>query len=964
MIDILMSSCWPLALSLLVSWPLLLALLSFQRLVRPGVVLWLGLPVMLLATLVSFQAGTGITESPLLLSLGGWASPLGIQWQLDQAAAWLLLTVNLISVAAALSAWLFGPSLGGSAYFWPLWWLLWGGMNALVVSADLFNLYVTLELVTLTAVGLVAQSRNDPEGKAAMQYLMASLLASLLYLLGVALIYGQTGVLDLLLLPERLQEGALMQVAAVCMTLGLLLKAAVVPLHFWLPEAHSRAQAPVSVVLSSVVIALAIYLLWRLWLGPFLPLLETAQPFFTLLATLCLLWGGVQALLQRRLKLVLAYSTLSQLGFALMLLSLQLDDQSDPWLSLAGQGSLMFLLAHGLAKAALFMVAGVLMLHFASDRLRVIQGSGGQLAVAWLAFVLASISLLGAPPTAGFAGKWQLLQAALQQQDGWTVMLLLVGTLMTAVYLFRVMQFAWRPAVMRQTLHGVSWRVRLLSWLALFTALTSWLVGVLVLGGPGWQLFSPPALDWYGQVLLLPVLLVWPVALLLSWGWRLGKPLLVLLTLGWLLNLLLLFAQDLLSFYLVFALLSFLGWWLVIQPGHAEALAAGRVYLGMSLVGELAFFLGIGLLAGFSLSFTALAEQTLPAAGLLAIGLALAIKAGALGVHFWLPVAHPVAPTPASAVLSGLMIKAGVLGALRIHASQDGLESWGWVLVLLGLIGVFYTLWRGLLQSNPKTLLAWSSVSQVSLMTALLGAGLMLQEQARDLALLSLVLLAATHALAKASLFLAVGLKKTLPAGYSVWLLAGVLLAGLTLAGAPWLAGMLVKQGVDVSFAAAGLPGWLLLLSSLITSLLLGRLLWLLALLPPTADARLHPAWLLPWGLLVLSAAGYAWFWPQTQLQVEMFSIEAILKGALPPVVALLLLLGYWRVQGSPRQSAVAQSFWYSRMWRWVRVHWQRPFYTGLSGLEKQLQNWFAMGLLLAWVAALLGGLLAYSLIG
>lgn len=954
MANLPLAACWPLALSLLVTWPLLLALVAFLGWLRPLLLLVLGLPVLLLATLSSVMAVLAAQDLPLSLALGGWASPLGIQWVLDQPAAWLLVTLNLITALASLAAWLMGRSLGGSSYFWPLWWLLWGGMNALVVSADLFNIYVTLELVTLAAVGLVAQSRNDPEGKAAMDYLMASLLASLLYLLGVALIYGQTGVLDLRVLEASLEADPLTAMAALLMTLGLLLKAAVVPLHFWLPRAHSRAQAPVSVLLSSIVIALAIYLLWRLWLGPFFLFLDSVAWVFSLLAGVSLVWGGVLAFLQDRLKLVLAYSTLSQLGFALMLLTLMPSDSEGVWASLPGQGALTFLLAHGLGKAALFMAAGALVLVYAGDELHKLQGSHRVLPWAWAAVVLASISLLGAPPTAGFVGKWQLLQASLQLEDYWTAGLLLLGTLMTAIYLFRVMQFAWKKSP-QEALPDVSWRAKGLAWLALVTAGLSWVLGSGLLGFSPWTLFEPLALDALGWAFFWPVMLIWPLVLLLATAWQASRELLILLLLGWGLNLLLVLAQDLLSFYIAFALLSFLGWWLVIQTASSEALAAGRVYLGMSLLGELAFFTALGLVAASNLSFAELASRELPGSALLLLGLAFAIKAGVLGVHIWLPLAHPVAPAPASAVLSGLMIKAGVLGWLRIFPEQAGLEAWGQPLLLLGLMATFYAVVRGLLQANPKSLLAWSSVSQMGLITALLGALLLLPEE-QPLVLASVLLLVMTHAFAKSALFLGVGLCKTVSSRQQVWVLAGMLLASLTLVGVPITAGVLVKGGLEASLQAAGWPAWLLLLSSLATATLLGRLLLLLRAIKPEAEASTLPKWVLPlWWLLVILAVSFAWLWPQQEIVQPGLSLASWIKGWLPVLGAVLLLLLAQRLPAvvlkKPDLHLFRSAFW-------------QPGITRLQQTENLMQTWGGVGFLLATVAGLFGGVLAYSLLG
>ncbi|SFB86361.1 Formate hydrogenlyase subunit 3/Multisubunit Na+/H+ antiporter, MnhD subunit [Marinospirillum celere] len=957
MSELPLAAHWPLALALLVSWPLILAILAFIRLLRPGMLLLLGLPVMLLACYVTVAGSAQAVDLPLTLAVGGWATPLGIQWLVDEPAAWMLVTLNSISALASLAALLMGRSLGGSNYYWPLWWLLWGGMNALVISADLFNLYVTLELVTLTAVGLVAQSRNDPEGKAAMDYLLASLLASLFYLLGVALIYGQTGTLDLLLLQGLLEADGLTSLAALLMTLGLLLKAAVVPLHFWLPNAHSRAQAPVSVVLSSVVVAVAVYLLWRLWLGPFLLLLDRVTWAFSLLTALALVWGGVLAFLQPKLKLVLAYSTLSQLGFALMLLVLVPETTQAVWTSLQGQGALVFLLAHGLAKAALFMAAGALILVYGSDSLKRLEGSAGVLPVAWIGFALASISLLGAPPTAGFVGKWQLLQAALQVADYWTAFLLLLGTLLTAIYLFRVMQFAWKKTPKGLPLPRPDWRAQSLAWLTLFTALCSWLLGSLMLGWQPFQVFAALHLDAVGQKLFWPVLLLWPLGLALSIFWQEGRQLQLLLLVGWLLNLLLIFAQDLLTFYIAFALLSFLGWWLVIYSATPQALAAGRLYLGMSLFGELAFFTALGFLAGFDLSIAALAQEDLPSIALVLLAVALAIKAGMLGVHIWLPLAHPVAPAPASALLSGLMIKAGVLGWIRLFPEQSAVVSWSEGLLLLGLIAAFYAVVRGLMQRQEKSLLAWSSISQMGLMTALLGVLLGLDDPQQEAwVLASLLLLVATHAFAKAVLFLGVGLAQRAQVSQQQGVRAGLLLAALTLVGVPLTGGYRVKSSLEISFDLVGVPAGILFASSLATAILLGRLLVLLANQPvDTSKPGLSISEQGVWWLGVLATVGYGWLGSLSLLEISWFSLEGWVKAWLPVLLAGLVLV-CWKLW----LPATLPSF--RLPWRCPQVNWSG--WTGrLQRLEDLMQSWAGVGFLLAVVTLLLAGLLAYSLV-
>lgn len=294
----------------------------------------------------------------------------------------------------------------------------------------------------------MARSPGDPYGAAALRYLLASLLASLLFLLGVALLYGQTGRLDIALLSQAVQDDSTLRLAATLMTLGLLIKSAMVPLHTWLPAAHARAQAPVSAMLSAVVVAVTLFLTWRLWLGPFAILHSLQTHWLGLTGAVALAWGGIQAALQTRLKLLIAWSTLSQSGYALLMLSLPGPTRSTPTPApqgLAFDGALQVLLAHGLAKGALFLAAGAIIAAHGHDRMSRLAGSAQHLPMAWLAMALAGASLLGIPPTGGFVGKWWLLQASLESGSVAISAAVLLGTFFTAACLWRLFDIGLCP---------------------------------------------------------------------------------------------------------------------------------------------------------------------------------------------------------------------------------------------------------------------------------------------------------------------------------------------------------------------------------------------------------------------------------------------------------------------------------------------------------------------------------------
>jgi multicomponent Na+:H+ antiporter subunit D len=382
--------------------------------------------------------------------IGGWTAPLGIGWTVDGLSAAMLLLNAAVGLAGAVfhAARLPGRTPARDpGFFWPLWLFLWGGLNALFLAADLFNVYVALEFVSVASVGLIGLAGGTAQA-AAWRYLLATLLGSTIYLLGVALLYGRYAALDLALLAEGVKPDLITVVAAALMTLGLLLKAAVFPLHFWLPAAHGRAPPAVSAVLSAVVIAAAYYLLVRLWLGPFAPLLGPGvATMLGLLGAAAVLWGGLQALLQRHLKMLIAYSTVSQLGYGLLVFPLVAAGGA---VQQALNGAVMLVLAHGLAKAALFLAAGTIVLRHGAGRLGSLGGDQQGAVMAWIAFAVASASLVGLPPTGGFAGKWWLAQAALATGGYFWLAVLLLGTTLTAAYLWRALQAVARPGCATQ----------------------------------------------------------------------------------------------------------------------------------------------------------------------------------------------------------------------------------------------------------------------------------------------------------------------------------------------------------------------------------------------------------------------------------------------------------------------------------------------------------------------------------
>ena len=386
---------------------------------------------------------------PLHQSLGGWTAPLGIDLYLDGLATLFLIFGALMGLAISLYASVyFPPSPRGERtrndLFWPLWFVTWGGINSLFLSQDLFNIYVTLELISVSGVGLILIAGTPGATRAALQYQMQALIAGLIYLLGVGLIYNVVGTLDLQLMSAQLQPGPMKNLGMALMTAGILIKAALFPMHFWLPRAHADAPAPVSAVLSGLVVTVAFVIMSRIWFAGLHRLAPFLLPrFLGGLGAAGILWGGVLALRQNRLKRVLAYSTVSQIGYLFLVFALTFHD--DPGQGLVWTGAVYLAISHGLAKGAAFLAAGYLQKAEGGDRLNLLRGSARRHPFAVMVLAVASINLMGLPPSTGFIGKWFMLKACFYTRQWWLALVMLGGGLLAAAYLFRVFEALLQP---------------------------------------------------------------------------------------------------------------------------------------------------------------------------------------------------------------------------------------------------------------------------------------------------------------------------------------------------------------------------------------------------------------------------------------------------------------------------------------------------------------------------------------
>jgi formate hydrogenlyase subunit 3/multisubunit Na+/H+ antiporter MnhD subunit len=429
-------------LVLAIMWPVVGIVLSFvlsgrgiERLAR--VVLPVGFGIAA-AVLIAVARG-GHSQ---IYIVGNWAPPLGIALRADGISAAMMMTTAVVLCATGVFAhgeFSRPPGIAEArapAVFWVLLFAIWSALNALVLGSDLFNLYVALELLTFAAVPLVCLKGKKETIEAALRCMLFALMGSVLYLLGAAMIYGSHGTLDIGLLSERVRAEPATLIAASLITVGLLAKTALFPLHLWLPPAHAGAPAPGSAILSALVVKGSFFLIVRIWFDAMPGLLGfAAAQLLAALGAGAILVGSVLALRQQRLKLLIAYSTIAQIGYLFFMFPLA---AGVGWSSTAWTGGWLQLFSHALAKAAMFMAAGLFADALGHDRIANLDGIGRRLPITMLAFGLSGLSLVGVPPSGGFVAKSLLLMATVMAGQWWWAAVIVVGGLLSGGYIFMV----------------------------------------------------------------------------------------------------------------------------------------------------------------------------------------------------------------------------------------------------------------------------------------------------------------------------------------------------------------------------------------------------------------------------------------------------------------------------------------------------------------------------------------------
>jgi len=373
--------------------------------------------------------------------VGGWKIPIGINMALDGFSALMLLIISIITVASSIYSISYMEQFTWKSKFYCLFLLMVTGMNGVVLSGDFFNIFVFLEIASIASYALVGYGCRHEELEATFKYLALGNLGALCVLLGVAFVYGLTGTLNMADFSIRtagnLNNGLL--VALGLFIIGFGLKAALVPMHAWLPDAHPSAPTPISAMLSGVFIkATGVYALVRVSLNIF-PAMQVTHEIILALGGLSMVVGVFMAIGQWDFKRLLAYHSISQIGYVMIGIGLGTP--------LGILGGIFHLINHAAFKSLLFLGAGSVEYETGTRQLRQMGGLSRQMPVTASSTLVASLAISGLPPFNGFFSKVIIIWACVQAHRYGYAVAAVVVSVMTIASFMKVQKYAFFGAL-------------------------------------------------------------------------------------------------------------------------------------------------------------------------------------------------------------------------------------------------------------------------------------------------------------------------------------------------------------------------------------------------------------------------------------------------------------------------------------------------------------------------------------
>jgi len=381
---------------------------------------------------------TIVTKGTLVYSVGSWKLPIGIALVLDGLAAFMLITVNLIAFSVSIYSISYMKRFTSKWKFYTLFLLMVAGMNGVVVTGDIFNLFVFLEIASVASYALVAFGTERHELEAAFKYTVMSTVGSLFILLGIVFLYSYTSTLNMADMANVLAQKGMSNIVimvSILFIMGFGLKAALVPFHAWLPDAHPSAPAPISAMLSGVLIkSLGIYTLCRFFYN-IIGINSSFSSILMILGTLSMVIGVFLAIGQWDFKRLLAYHSISQIGYVILGIGLGTP--------LGIIGGLFHLFNHSVFKSLLFLNSGAVEYATGTRDLKKMGGLMTKMPVTGTTTLIASMSIAGIPPFNGFWSKLIIIIAAVQANHLGYAFWAVLASILTLASFTKVMKYAF-----------------------------------------------------------------------------------------------------------------------------------------------------------------------------------------------------------------------------------------------------------------------------------------------------------------------------------------------------------------------------------------------------------------------------------------------------------------------------------------------------------------------------------------
>ncbi len=371
--------------------------------------------------------------------MGGWEPPIGIEFALDPLNSILAVVVTFLSALISLYSrpfvkdedWL---HVGG---YYTLFGLLTVGMCGMVITGDVFNLYVYLEILSLSGYGLIALGGRKSM-LAAFRYLLIGTIAASLYLLGVGYLYAMTGTLNMADLAARIVphlNSPLFAIAVACLIIGFGVKMALFPLHGWQPDAYTFAHPGAAAFIAGLMSKIPAYAMIRFLYYIFKvdnPVVHSALNALGIMGVAGILIGSIMAMAQYDFRRMLAYSSVAQIGYIAIGLAMG---------NMYGFiGAVLHIINHAFMKSSLFLVIGGIEYRFGEVNLYRLGGMNKKMTISTITVLLASLSMIGLPPTCGFFSKWYLMLGAYTGAQYFYIAVLVISSLLNAIYFFRIIE--------------------------------------------------------------------------------------------------------------------------------------------------------------------------------------------------------------------------------------------------------------------------------------------------------------------------------------------------------------------------------------------------------------------------------------------------------------------------------------------------------------------------------------------